>query len=463
MRFFMRFLLVLLLAGSAVPSAQAQTKKPNVLILFTDDLNCDLGCYGHKVVKSPQIDRLAKKGIRFERAYCNYPVCNPSRTSILSGRRPETTGVVDNVTPTRTFMENVVFLPQLFKMFGYRVIKLGKIFHTGNAFEDPRSWDVDVRETADAKKIPPEQIERTFGMSGIILKVKDEEAYDGKLARKAVETLGELTRKEQPFFLAVGFRRPHTPYVAPRKYFDLYPAHTLPVPEEPAEHVKSIPPIAFGPKMANPTRQRIQETRAAYWASISYVDAQLGLILDALDRHQLWDSTIVVFLSDHGYHLGEHGGLWHKMSLFEESARVPLIVAAPGKRPAPCGRLIELVDLYPSLCELCGLKSPEGLEGQSFAPLLDDPTRAGREAAYSVVSHVPSVNGGVQLDRAKLGRSLRTERYRYTEWHDGSRQLYDHDQDPREYRNLASDPAHADLVSRLQRLLETIRATHKVP
>jgi iduronate 2-sulfatase len=452
-RLHLQVAVAIVLLGAADVSAAKD--RPNVVLIMADDLNNNLGCYGDARVKSPSIDRLAARGIRFDRAYCQYPVCNPSRTSLLSGRRPGSTGVVDNVTPTRTFLGDAVFLPEHFRLSGYRTIKIGKIFHTGAEFEDPRCWDVDVRETSDAKKPPEGQVLRRQGGAGIVLKAADEDAYDGKLARRAVELLTEARAGEKPFFLAVGFRRPHSPYIAPEKYFKLYPPQDIPFAAEPPEHVKSIPPLALTYKHGAPALPpaKRHDTAAAYFAAISYLDAQVGVLLEALDRLNAWDNTIVVFISDHGYHLGEHGGLWHKMTLFEECARVPFIVAAPGKKgQASCARLVELLDLYPTLSELCRLKTPAGLEGQSIVPLLEDPARPGRRAAFTVVSRGGDT-AGKKLDPGPMGRSVRTERYRYTEWPDGSAELYDHDRDPREYTNLAALAAHQALVTELRQLL----------
>ncbi len=452
----MRWLLAAALLMMASGSLWADDKpRLNVLFIVADDLNNNLGCYGHRLVQSPNIDRLATRGVRFDRAYCQYPVCNPSRTSFLSGRHPDTTGIVDNVTPTRTFLKDTVFLPQYFRQQGYLTLKVGKIFHTGDAFEDPRSWDEDLRETTHAKNPPASQIVRRQGQGGVVLKAADEDTWDGLVARQAVERMDKAVRQGKPFFLAVGFRRPHTPYIAPQKYFDMYPPQDILLPTEPPEHLQGIPPIALTYKSGGkPLTNQRRETMAAYYASISFMDAQVGVLLNALDRGRLWEKTVVVFMSDHGYHLGEHGGLWHKMSLFEESARVPLLVAVPGRKAnTACQRLVELVDLFPSLTELCGLTTPAGLEGTSLVPLLDDPTRSWKKAAFSVVSRA-IVNGTQRLDPTKMGRSLRTERYRYTEWFEGSAELYDHVKDPQEFQNLAKDPRHAKTVAELKQLLQ---------
>jgi len=449
--------LLLLASAQRELSAGETDRPPNVLFIMADDLNTNLGCYGHEIVRSPNIDRLASRGVRFDRAYCNYPVCNPSRTSLLSGYRPDVTGIIDNKTPPRTHLGNVVFLPQHFRQHGYRVMKVGKIFHTGDAFEDLASWDIDERETREAKNPPEPQIARRQGEGGIVLDAPDAETWDGHVARRAVELLAGATKGESPIFLAVGFRRPHTPYIAPRPYFDLYPPASIPLISEPAEHLQHIPPLALTRKKDEPplSDDLRRETTAAYYASISFMDAQVGFLLAALDRLDLWRSTVVVFVSDHGYHLGEHGGLKHKMTLFEESVRVPLVIAAPNAAAdVSTDGIVELVDLYPTLADLCGLPAPQGRPGKSLSPLLhgslDEWTK---QAAFTVVARDGTRDVSDTLDRSKLGRSVRTARWRYTEWHDGTRELYDHQADPHEYRNLAADEELADTVTKLSKLI----------
>ncbi len=304
--------------AQAASGAAAAEQRLNVVLICADDLNVDLGCYGHPLVKSPNIDRLASRGVRFERAYCQYPVCNASRTSFLSGRRPKTTGVIDNVTPPRTHLGDAVFLPQHFRQNGYKTLKVGKIFHTGDEFEDPRSWDIDIREDRTAKNPPDEQIVARRGEHGIVLECDDLATWDGLVASRGVAMLDEAASGGAPFFLAIGFRRPHAPYIAPRRFHEFYPESLVPPLREPAEHLSAIPPIALtyrrGAERMNDSDR--PDVVGAYWASISFMDAQLGRVLDAIDRRRLWKNTVVVFMSDHGYHLGEHGGLWHKMTLF---------------------------------------------------------------------------------------------------------------------------------------------------
>jgi uncharacterized sulfatase len=443
-----------LLAAVLVAAHSWAAERANVLLIAVDDMNNDLACYGHKLVQSPAIDKLAARGVRFDRAYCQYPVCNPSRVSMLSGLRPDTTRIMDLQTPPRTYLHDVVFLPQYFRQHGYHTAHIGKIFHTGPEFEDPPSWDVEVRETG---KHPPEaaiarsqKLDRPvkYGIEWDVLNSPDAETADGVVARQAVGMLKRLAADPKPFFLAVGFRRPHQPYAAPARYFELYPPQSIPLLDEPPEHLKRIPALAFTYPAGTPNlppRQR-QQVVAAYYACISFVDAQIAQVTQALDELDLSRKTIVVFYSDHGYHLGEHGGMWHKMSLFEQSARVPLVVAAPGARGngRACERLVELVDIYPTLVDLCGLPPPEGLPGRSLRPLLEDPSAGWKEAAFTQVRRGET-----------MGRSVRTARWRYTEWDEGRQgaELYDHDADPHEYENLAGDQKTAEVQSELQQLL----------
>lgn len=434
MKFF-HAVVLLSLAWPAAVQAQEPTRKVNVLFIGVDDLNTNLGCYGHPVVKTPNIDRLAARGVRFERAYCQYPLCNPSRTSLLSGRRPDTTRVYLDGVPARTHLEGVDLLPEYFHRFGYFTGQVGKI---GGAAR----YDVSVKGKHVEKEGGPLKLEWRATSN------KDEDEPDGYAARQVVRLLEQ--NKGKPFFIAAGFGKPHLPFVAPQKYFDLYPPDKIVLPQEPADVRKNVPAIAFDRHKGDTilTQRQKQEATAAYYSCISFMDAQLGLLLDALDRLDLWDSTVVVLWSDHGFHLGEHGGLWRKAKLFEECARVPFIVAAPGKQQgAVSPRLVELVDLYPTLTQLCGLPLPKGLEGTSVVPLLEDPKQPWKKAAFIQVAH------GRQHD--VMGRSVRTERYRYTEWDEGKQglELYDHVNDPHEFVNLANDARHADTVAQMRQLL----------
>ncbi|MHA3770024.1 sulfatase [Verrucomicrobiota bacterium sgz303538] len=444
--------------------ADAADKKPNVLFIAVDDMNNDLGCYGHPQVKSPNIDRIAARGVRFDRAYCQFPLCSPSRSSLMTGLRPDTTRVFDLKYHFRKGLPDVVTLSQLFKNNGYYAARVGKIYHYGNpgdigtsGLDDPASWQEFYNPAGtDKTALEPEIInytpKRGLGSAMSFLSDKagtDEEHTDGKVATQAIELLEK--HKDQPFFLAVGFYKPHTPYVAPKKYFDLYPLESITLPEiTPDVQQKAIAPALASTKpwpYFGITPEQARECKQGYYATISFVDAQIGRVLDTLERLGLRDNTIVVFWSDHGYHLGEHG-LWMKQSCFEESARVPLIIAAPGQKAVgiPSSRLVELLDLYPTLADLTGLTPPSGLQGVSLRPLLDNPSAEWKRPAFTQVQR-----GGFQ------GRSVRNERWRYTEWDRGAKgvELYDHEKDPQELRNVASDPDNAPIVSELKSLLQT--------
>ncbi len=439
-------------------------ERRNVLFIVADDLNNDLGCYGHPVARSPQLDSLGRRGVVFERAYCQFPLCQPSRVSLLSGRYPETTRVWSLDTPTRQHLGDTVLLPEYFRTHGYFTAHAGKVFHTGEHAEDPRSWDEEHREFG--KSPPPEEVlERgtAQGPSGhtfewAMLRSKDEETPDGSVARKAVELMEKAVRAGKPFFVAAGFRRPHAPYAAPKKYFDLYSLDRIPLPETSAVHLERLLPAALNldPPPVPLSPDDVRRFRLAYWACISFMDAQVGVLLEGLTRLKLWDNTVVVFVSDNGYHLGDHGGLWHKNTLFEESARVPLIIWAP--QTAGRGRrargLVELVDLYPTLAELCHLPRPEGVEGASLAPILERPERMFKKAAFTVASR-GSKREADPRPVEYLGRSVRTARWRYTEWDEGCRgvELYDHQTDPGELQNVAADPRHAQIQEELRGLL----------
>jgi iduronate 2-sulfatase len=438
----------------------------NVLLIVSDDLNTMLGCYGNRLVRSPNIDRLARRGLRFERAYCQYPLCNPSRASFLTGRRPNTTGALDNLIHFREKLPDVVTLPQQFQKHGYFVARVGKLFHYGvpgqigtSGFDDPPSWQYVVNPRGRDKDDEPAIFTITPGgplgstLSWLPAQGTDEEQTDGLVAAATIRLLEQHT--SGPFFLGVGFYRPHTPYVAPKTYFDLYPPSAVSHVSDPPDDRDDIPAAALTVHpphygiSADVQRQAVQ----AYHAATTFMDAQVGKVLDALDRLGLTDRTLIVFTSDHGYHLGEHG-LWQKMTLFEEVARVPLIIVAPGMstRGQSTAALVELVDLYPTLVDLCGLPMPDGLEGRSLRPLLDDPSRTIKPAAYTQVRRGSRAEGF-------MGYAVRTDRYRFIEWDEGRRglELYDHRHDPREHHNLASEPAYAQTVEELRRLVREYR------
>jgi uncharacterized sulfatase len=457
-RLLFRFVVFgVVMAWLTVPAVRAADSKPNVLFIATDDLNCNLGCYGHRVVKTPHLDRLAARGTRFDRAYCQFPLCSPSRTSLLTGLRPDRTQVFDLKKHFRTVLPDVVTLPQLFRTNGYFTARVGKIYHYGvpgdigtSGLDDPPSWDQFInprgRDKTEEGRLTNHTPKRGLGSSLSFLKAEgtDEEQTDGIGATETIKLLE--AHREHPFFLACGFYRPHCPYVAPKRYFDQVPLEQVRIPESPAAFLDTVPKPAVASTVPWPwfgvTTMQARESLQAYWAAIEFVDAQVGRLLDALDRLKLAHHTIVVFWSDNGYHVGEHG-LWKKQSLFENSARVPVIITAPGQkqRGRACKRTVELVDLYPTLADLCGLKPRHELAGRSLRPLLDDPGAVWDEPAFT------------QVWRGSFpGYSVRTERWRYTEWDNGKKgvELYDYSNDPEETRNLAGDPKHAQTVAILK-------------
>ncbi len=448
-----------------------QQERPNVLLIVSDDLNCDLGCYGHPQVRTPHLDALAQRGVRFERTYCQFPVCNQSRSSFLTGRRPNVTRVFSNPGQSdhphfRDAIPNTVTLPEMFRQHGYYVARVGKLYHFNvpagigtNGLDDPQSWDEVVnpigRDRHEESKIftlEPGWFGAT--LSWLAAEGTDEEQTDGIGATEAIRLLE--AHRDEPFFLAVGFYRPHTPYVAPKKYFDLYPLDDVKLPQLSEEDRQREPAAAYASlHRVEKTMTDYQRRQAiqAYWASISFLDAQVGRVLDALRRLGLEENTIVLFTSDHGYHMYEHG-LWQKRSLFENSARVPLIVAAPGvaSEGQATPALAELVDLYPTLAALCDLPSPEYLDGKSLVPVLQDPSQQVRDAAFTQTEH-----------RDVRGCSVRTDRWRYVRWTrpEPANQLYDMQADPRETKNLAGDPRYADVVKELDQRIADYMANYQ--
>jgi uncharacterized sulfatase len=415
-------------------------------MILVDDLRTTLGCYGDSLAQTPHVDRLAARGLRFDRAYCQYPLCNPSRSSLLTGLRPDTVRVDSNGDRWRDAVPEAVTLPKLFRSHGYFTAQVGKVFHDGEAYGDPTAWDVSLNpqdgpnvEQGEGRSISPLRWCRWAAAEG-----EDEQHADAQTASESIRLLEQ--HHEQPFFLAVGLRRPHDPFVAPKRFFDLYPLEEMPIHRDPATRPQDVTyAIAAPDRFADFTDRERREFLRAYYACTTFMDAQLGRILDAFDRLELWDSTIVVFVSDHGYHLGERGW-WNKNTLFELSACAPLIVWAPKMKESGNATqgLVELIDLYPTLAELAEVAAPANLEGRSFAPLLDNADLPGKRAAYT------------QVRRGEiLGRSVRTDRWRFTEWDGGKagRELYDHASDPGEWHNLADNPQHTHIVKRLSRLV----------
>ena len=476
------------LAGT---SHAAPAARQNVLFLISDDLNNLLGCYGDPLARTPNLDKLAARGVRFDRAYCAYPLCGPSRNSLLTGLYPNTTGVHSNGQMFRQTNPSHVSLPQAFRHQGYLAARIGKLFHYGvpvsigtDGYDDPASWEIEFNPAGvDRLEEEPRMFSLDPGNLGSALSwyaspSRDALHTDGIIASEAEWVLERCAqRKDRPFFLALGFFRPHTPFAAPKDpYFGYYPEKKMPVVQGVKEDEKDIPAPALGSRKKEEeklTDDLRRQARQAYYASISFMDAQVGRVLGTLDRLGLADNTIIVFTSDHGYHLGEHG-LWKKSSVFEESARVPLLIVAPGvsHRNTVVKTPVSHVDLYPTLAVLAGVATPSNLQGQSLVPMLKDSSTKGRGWALTQVVRRESSGGGKRRATAVSGDgpggrysgySLRTDRWRYTEWGDGGRlgrELYDHDNDPRELTNLAAAPAHAGTVRNLsQQLASAVKAS----
>ena len=454
-----------LVLTSAMPSIYSQDKKKNILFIAVDDMNNDLGCYGHPVVKSPNIDRLASQGIAFANAYCQFPLSSPSRSSILTGYRPDKTRVFDLTYHFRQDLPDITTMPQLFKNNGWYVARVGKMYHYGNpgdigtnGLDDRISW-TERFNPAGMDKTSLEPVVTNFtpkrGLGSAMAYMNDRngndpEHTDGKVAAEAIRLMDQ--HKNEQFFIAAGFYKPHCPWIAPGKYFDLYNPEQFTLPEISEETLKQYPQLALASTNPWPyfgiTREQALECIHAYYASISFVDAQIGKLLDAVDSLGLRENTIIVFWSDHGYHLGEHG-LWFKQSCFEESAKVPLIISEPGSTKAGqvSRRTVELVDVYPTLAELTGLTPPADLEGNSLVRLLKNPKAGWKHPAYT------------QVQRGTVpGHSVRTEKWRYTEWGFGKEgsELYNEISDPHELKNLAGDPAYSRVVNDMKALLKKV-------
>lgn len=438
-------LCVLWLILIALPTASNTqvTAPPNVLFIIADDMNTDLGCYGNKIVKSPNIDQLAKTGLRFDRAYVQYPVCNPSRSSFLSGLRPTTTGIMDNQTQFRRKLPNVVTLPQLFRKNGYETFSLGKVFHRGLSPDETRE-EMDDSKSFDrvfyGKATPIGNTGNQRNMSGgtlawcrwLAANGQDSDQPDGQLADEAVKII--QSKRQKPFFLAVGFYRPHDPFQSPKKYFDLYAQQKLEPPYTPEGYLPPYPHSIGGGALKSAfdkfTDQDKREFLQAYYAGVSFMDAQVGKILDALRKRGLSKNTVVVFIGDHGYELGLRNW-WNKNTFYERSCQAPLIVRMPkAKGNGKSTRsIVEFIDIYPTLSEVCGLKeTPDTLEGRSFRHLLDKPTEKHKEGAQTIIQR-----------GSMIAKAIRTDRFRYIEWDGGKRgaELYDHTNDPLEWKNLA--------------------------
>ncbi len=485
------FVVMLSILFSAVPARadKAPTSRPNVLFIAVDDLRTQLGCYGARITHSPNIDALAASGMLFDRAYCQQATCSPSRISLMTGRRPTTTGIYDLHTHLRKKMPHVVTLPEYFKNHGYLTQSFGKIYHGG--LDDRQSWSVEStfsggsrgrqRQSAQPKaasfglvqfasvanaegSAKPNKSSRKPSWK-IIPAEEEQNLMDNRVLDGAVEALrgyGE-DAPDTPFFLAVGFRKPHLAFWAPRRFYDMYPLDRMPLADNPflpkhsppfattddsgeVRTYSDVPPKSEGPIDEKKARELIR----GYLACVSYIDSLVGQLLDELDRLDYRRNTIIVLWGDHGWHLGEHAQ-WGKHTNFEVGTRVPLIFSYPGQttRGARTDRIAELVDIYPTLCELAGLPLAVGLEGDSLVSVLNNPDCPWDSVAIS------------QWPRPHMGFSMRTDRYRYTQWvprnnYDGPTEgieLYDHQVDPDEDVNIATLPENKDLVEELSQRL----------
>ena len=462
--------------------ARGAEARPNVLFIAVDDLRPELGCYGCKEIVTPHIDALASEGVTFTRAYCQQAVCNPSRASLMTGLRPDATRVWDLVTHFRDTIPDVVTLPQHFRSHGYYAVAYGKIYH--NSLPDPKSWDepnhwpqkatlwselarkqlADHRRKMRSEGKSDAAIRRVRAPATEIRDVADGRMPDGEIADQAIAAMRKLTRTEKPFFLAVGFIRPHLPFVAPRKYWDLYERERIPL-ATPAALPAGAPAYAMNtmyelrdycdfagtptPREGALSVDRQRRLKHGYYASVSFVDAQVGRLLEAAKTLGVGDSTVVVLWGDHGWKLGEHRS-WCKQTNYEIDTRVPLIILSglgetKGRR---CDALVEFIDIYPTLCDLCGVPKPAHLQGRSMVPLLADPGVPWKKAAFSQFRRRTG-NGEV------MGYAMRTERYRFVDWRNRrngetvATELYDHKDDPGEHTNIASRAENRDLVQQL--------------
>lgn len=475
--------ILLLVTGIATLTAQAAgTNRLNVLFIISDDLRAELGCYGSKLAKTPNIDSLAKAGVRFDRAYCQFPLCNPSRVSMLTSRHPGTTGVLGNRADFRDAHPDWITLPQLFKQNGYASLRTGKIFHGG--IDDAVSWteggdarrNLPAEDESERRSARPNAGDQTANRTNenrsartsasdrwIVLEGDGETHGDHKVADRALRHLQDS--KGKPFFLAVGFVKPHSPPTAPKRFFDLWDAEKIPLPPDFAPRPivpEGFPKAAIRPRNADlfighdATETEAKEMTRAYLASTAWMDWNVGRVIAELDKLGLRTNTIIVFWGDHGYQLGEKGK-WSKAgSLFEQGDRTPFIIVAPKAKGngQHCARVVEGVDLYPTLAELCGLTPPKGIEGRSLVPLLKNPAAEWNHPAFTVWSEDEKMFHGV---------AVRNERWRYAEFGEGAKNgamLFDELADPHEMKNLADDPKFSDVRKELSALVKKYAGNH---
>ncbi len=432
-------------------SAQEKPESYNVVMIAIDDLNDWIGPLGgYPGIKTPNLDKLAARGLTFGKAYCSAPACNPSRASLLTGIRPSSSGVYHNKQPWRPVMPDAVTMPEHFTNNGYSVAGIGKIFHI--PYNDTAVWPRFIplpKDREPAKKPVAGKANDSFDWAP--MKEGDKEFSDYKVVQSSIDFLKE--RHDKPFFLAVGVYKPHLPWYVPKKYFDLYPLDKVAVPATREDDLDDLPPQGLLMARTRGDHEFIVERDLwpnavqAYCASVSFVDAQIGLLLDALEKSRYSKNTIVVLFSDHGWHLGEKMH-WRKFTLWEESTRVPLIAMVPGMTTggSVCDRTVSLLDIYPTLAELCGLPPNPALEGASLVPLLKDPRTPWDRPAITT-------NG--------LGNhAVRSERWRYIQYNDGTEELYDHESDPEEWHNIAANPEYRHIKNTLRKWLPSENAAN---
>jgi len=461
-----------LLCSSFVIFHSSFAAQANVLFIIVDDLTTTLSCYGADNVRTPNVDALAARGVRFDHAYCQFALCSPARASFLTGCYPERTKVLALNKSFRDAMPDVVTLPELFQKAGYATGSIGKVFHGGGpktrfdvqagaALNKDSEILVEAKAANDPGDKPQprtkgEGYNRTYAASSR----PDTDFTDYQIATDAMKTLDAF--EEKPFFLAVGFIRPHTPYVAPKAFFDGIDKAKVMLPpfyREGGENLAGIPKAALRPnnnvfRYSDPSADEARDAMQAYLAATSFVDSQVGRVLAKLKELHLDENTIVLLTGDHGYQLGEHG-LWAKQTLFEGATHVPLIVAGPGVKPGVCAGLVEQVDIYPTLAGLAGLATPPTVQGRTLQPLLLKPSGKGREVVFSTMMAPQGI----------MGHSVRTDRFRYIEWDEGraGQQLYDYQNDPDELHNLADKPGQTERLTRMRSRLAAHLKTVAAP
>ena len=453
-------------------NVREEGQKYNVLFITADDLNCDMGCFDDPIVKTPNFDRLRENAVRFNNAYCQYPLSGPSRASFMTGYSPAHTQVVDLETNFREIIPAAVTIPQLFEKNGYTTCRVGKIYHAGvpndigaPGMDDPYSWmrtfnpiGIDKTQLDKITNYTPFRAVGT-SLSYMMTDGTDDEHTDAISANIACNMIKEY--KDKPFFLALGFYRPHTPYIAPKKYFDMYPMDKITLPEVPSDDWDNRPKYE---KFTDPLNwglpeSQLREIKRAYYATISFIDAQLGKVMNTLEEEGLADKTIIVFFSDHGYNLGQHG-MWMKQALFEHTTRVPFIVSVPGMTNGKkeTSGVVELLDVYPTLASICGLKGkPQDLDGQDVSPLLKNVDAEWDGVAGTMLIRTANKNlKYMKPGETAHGRSVRMDRYRYCEWDNGEKgaELYDYEVDPEERINFYNNPKYKKIQKELQKRMK---------